>query len=131
MGLSPAHHLLEFHRAALEREGVVTAADLSDMRGGYVRVAGMVVCRQQPPTAKGHVFLTIEDETGLINVILRPQVYERYRAHVRRSPLLVIDGRLDTESGIQNVLATSVEPWRELPSPAPHAPRGIARNPAC
>ncbi len=116
MGLSPTHHVLEFHRHALEQQGVVTAGDLRDSSDGYVRVAGIVVCRQQPPTAKSHVFLTLEDETGLVNVILRPKVYERYRQYVRRSPLLLVEGKLETASGVQNVLAVSVLPWHEPPA---------------
>ncbi len=118
MGLSPTHHVLEFHRHALEQQGVVTAGDLRDSPDGYVRVAGIVVCRQQPPTAKSHVFLTLEDETGLVNVILRPKVYERYRQYVRRSPLLLVEGKLETASGVQNVLAVSVLPWHEPPAPS-------------
>ena len=128
MGLSPTHQLLEFHRRALEREGVTTAEELRDRVSGSVRVAGMVVCRQQPPTAKGHVFLTLEDETGLVNVILRPKVYERYRPYVRRSPLLLIEGKLETDRGVQSVLVTTVLPWNELPSSAPNTPRDVIRS---
>ena len=121
MGLSPAYQLLEFHRREMERAGVITAEELRQMSSGWVRVGGMVVCRQQPPTAKSHVFLTLEDETGLVNVILRPKVFERYRQYVRRHPLLIVDGILQTESGVQSVLATSVAPWREPPDSAPRA----------
>ncbi len=120
MGLSPAHQLLEFHRDALELQGVVTAQEVRELRGGEVRVAGMVVCRQQPPTAKSHVFLTLEDETGLVNVILRPKVFERYRQYVRHSPLLLITGKLQTDRSVQSVIATSVAPWSTPPAPSPH-----------
>lgn len=116
MGLSSAHHVLEFHRDALRSRGVLTAEEVRGRQDGEVTVAGMVVCRQQPPTAKGHVFLTLEDETGLVNVILRPKVFEQYRQYVRRSPLLVITGRLQADSGVYSVLGSAVEPWREASS---------------
>jgi error-prone DNA polymerase len=59
-----------------------------------MRVAGWAVVRQRPPTAKGHVFITAEDEEGLVNLIVRPDVYERYRDPLRNTPLLWIEGRL-------------------------------------
>lgn len=116
-GLSAAHHLLEFHRLAMRRAGVTTARDLEEMHGGRVRVAGLLVCKQAPPTAKGHTFLTLEDESGLVNVILRPRVYERYRRYIRGSPLLLVEGVLQTDSGVQSVLATRLAPWRNPPAP--------------
>jgi error-prone DNA polymerase len=65
----------------------------------------MVITRQQPQTAKGFVFLTLEDETGLVNVIVRPDVYERYRRVIRTSPVLVVEGKLQKEAGCIDVLA--------------------------
>jgi error-prone DNA polymerase len=69
-----------------------------------VRVAGRVVVRQQPPTAKGVVFITLEDEEGLVNLIVRPDVYERYRDALRNAPLLLVEGRLQREGQTFSVL---------------------------
>jgi error-prone DNA polymerase len=73
-------------------------------------VAGCVVCRQKPLTAKGHVFITLEDETGLVNAILRPGVYDRFRQTARREPHIVIEGRLQKRDGVINIIAETLEP---------------------
>jgi len=65
----------------------------------------MVITRQRPGTAKGFVFLTLEDETGLVNVIVKPSIYERYRRLIRSSAALVIEGTLQKEQGCVDVLA--------------------------
>jgi len=75
------------------------------MHGEKVRVAGMVVVRQRPPTAKGFLFITLEDEEGLVNVIVRPDVYERYYRTMRNSLLLLVEGTIQKQQGILNVLA--------------------------
>jgi DNA polymerase III alpha subunit len=72
-------------------------------------VAGLVVARQRPETAKGTVFLLIEDETGMTNVIVRTDVYDRYRAAVRGEPFVCIRGKLAKDDGTVNVLAEEVE----------------------
>ncbi len=72
------------------------------------RVGGLVITRQRPGTAKGFVFLTLEDETGLVNVIVRPKVYEAFRRPIRTSSSLVIEGRLQKESGCIDVLAKNI-----------------------
>ncbi len=69
------------------------------------RVGGMVITRQRPGTAKGFVFLTLEDETGLINVIVNPAVYERNRRTIRASAALVVEGTLQREQGCIDILA--------------------------
>jgi error-prone DNA polymerase len=69
------------------------------------KVGGMVITRQRPGTAKGFVFLTLEDETGLVNVIVNPAVYERNRRLVRSATALVIEGTLQREQGCIDVLA--------------------------
>ncbi|MBV8333488.1 MAG: hypothetical protein JO192_12180, partial [Candidatus Eremiobacteraeota bacterium] len=71
----------------------------------------LVITRQRPGTAKGFVFLTLEDETGLVNVIVRPDVYEKYRRVIRTSPVLVIEGKLQKEGGCIDVLARRVWPF--------------------
>jgi error-prone DNA polymerase len=72
-------------------------------------VAGLVVARQRPETAKGFVFVLLEDEAGMSNVIVRPDVYERYRATVRGEPFLWVHGTLAKDDGTVNVLAEEVE----------------------
>jgi DNA polymerase III alpha subunit len=71
-------------------------------------VAGLVVARQRPETAKGVVFVLLEDEAGMVNVIVRPEVYERDRVAVRGEPFLWISGRLAKDDGALNVLAEEV-----------------------
>jgi error-prone DNA polymerase len=86
------------------------AADLPTARHGRrVRVAGMVITRQRPGTAKGFVFLTLEDETGISNVIIRPDLFDRERAAVIRQPFLIVDGVLQHQDGVLSVRAERVE----------------------
>ena len=75
-----------------------------------VRLAGLAVSIQHPMTAKNFVFIALEDETGMINVTLRPGVYQAYRAVLHRSPLLVIDGTLQVEGEVLNVVARRLFP---------------------
>jgi len=106
MGLSVGPHPMALRRAALDRQGVTRAAELAARRhGSAVRVAGAVVVRQRPGTAKGFVFLNLEDETGLINVIVRPQHFARYRELLTGEPFLLVDGRLQHEDGVISVRA--------------------------
>jgi error-prone DNA polymerase len=89
-------------------------------------MGGVGTSIQHPMTAKGFVFLAIEDETGMMNVTLRPDVYRRYRAVLHRSPLLVVTGRLQVEGAVLNVVATHLEPVEsviaEPANPAATAP---------
>jgi error-prone DNA polymerase len=101
-GVQPIAHF----RGELERWDAIAAARLPAMPNHLVcRVGGMVITRQRPGTAKGFVFLTLEDETGLINVIVNPAVYERNRRVIRSSPALVIEGTLQLEQGCIDILA--------------------------
>jgi error-prone DNA polymerase len=74
-----------------------------------VAAAGLVVARQRPATAAGIVFLLLEDETGMINCIVRPEVYERHRAVVRADPLVLVRGRLELRERTMNVLVSEIE----------------------
>jgi error-prone DNA polymerase len=99
-------------RKRFEAQRVVPAARLTDCPNNLVcRVGGLVITRQRPGTAKGFVFLTLEDETGLVNVIVRPDVYERYRRTIRTSTILVIEGKLQKQSGCIDVLARRFWPF--------------------
>jgi error-prone DNA polymerase len=82
------------------------ACDLRTLPNRLVlKVAGIVTTRQRPGTAKGFVFTTMEDETGLINVIIRPDIYKRYRPIARDEPTVVVEGVLQKQDGHVNVLA--------------------------
>jgi error-prone DNA polymerase len=112
-GLSLGPHPMTFHRARLERSGVVRASDLQGMRDGSpVRVAGAVVVRQRPGTAKGFVFLNLEDETGLVNVVVPPPLFHRYRLILVSEPFLLITGVLEHREGVISVRAGRIEPLR-------------------
>lgn len=113
--------------------GRVTAAQLPDLpQGATVTVAGIVVARQRPGTAKGYTFLLLEDEAGPVNTIVKPEVYERCRSDVRTEPFVAVTGRLQKDGATLNVIATRVEalratprkgsvgdPWAELAVPDP------------
>jgi error-prone DNA polymerase len=108
-GISPNVQPIAHVRAELERERVVPAARLAELPHNLVcKVGGMVITRQRPGTAKGFVFLTLEDETGLVNVIVRPDVYERYRRVIRQSMTVIVEGQLQKVSGCIDVLARKV-----------------------
>jgi len=109
MGLTIGPHPMALHRDDLALRGVLRAADLPAARHGRrVRVAGMVITRQRPGTAKGFVFLTLEDETGISNVIVRPDLYDRERMVVVRQPFLIIDGVLQHQDGVMSVRAEHI-----------------------
>jgi error-prone DNA polymerase len=105
-GVTPQGQAMAHFREQLDAQRVITAARLADMPSNLIcRVGGLVITRQRPGTAKGFVFLTLEDETGLVNVIVRPDVYERYRRTIRSASMLVIDGKLQKESGCIDLIA--------------------------
>ena len=111
MGASPDRHPTEFVRARLAEAGVVTAAALRTLEHGtVVEVAGVVTHRQQPSTAKGTVFLNLEDETGLINVICAPGAWKRFRTVARGAPALRVRGILEVHHGVHNLLANRISP---------------------
>jgi error-prone DNA polymerase len=101
-------HPMELMRTELDRD-LVKAADLEGLRhGARVRTAGLVVARQRPATAKGVTFMLLEDESGAINVIVAPPVYEAHRLTVRAEPMVLVEGRLERRDGVTNVVATAV-----------------------
>jgi error-prone DNA polymerase len=96
-------------RDVLRRQGLPTAADIGQMRGGReVRYVGAVICRQRPMTAKGVVFFTLEDETGLVNLVVWAAVYEAHRLLAKHAQLLGVTGELQVSSGVRNILAKSL-----------------------
>ena len=121
LGLSPGHHPLAFLRPQLH-EGAVSSRMLGSLADGTpVEVAGLVVCRQRPGTAKGFVFLVLEDEFGLVNVVVKPDLYERQRPLVRTEPLVMVRGELQRRDGTVNVLAESFRALSPADSPTPQA----------
>ncbi|HKE87559.1 MAG TPA: OB-fold nucleic acid binding domain-containing protein, partial [Vicinamibacterales bacterium] len=109
-GLTIGPHPMALRRSDLALQGVVRASDLPNVRNGRrVRVAGMVITRQRPGTAKGFVFLTLEDETGISNIIIRPDLFDRDRMTVVRQPFLLVDGIMQHQDGVLSVRAERVE----------------------
>ena len=105
-GMTLGDHPMELLREELGPE-VALAVELETMRdGGAVEVAGMVVARQRPATAKGVVFMLLEDESGTINLVIPPPVFERHRAEVRATPLVRASGRLERRQGAINVVVS-------------------------
>ncbi|MGH7551883.1 MAG: OB-fold nucleic acid binding domain-containing protein [Longimicrobiales bacterium] len=110
MGLTIGPHPMALRRGDLSLRGVMRASDLPSARNGRrVRVAGMVITRQRPGTAKGFVFLTLEDETGISNIIIRPDLFDRERMIVIRHPFLIVDGVLQHQDGVLSIRAERVE----------------------
>ena len=113
MGLTIGPHPMALRRGEMSLRGVLRASDLPQAKDGRrVRVAGMVITRQRPSTAKGFVFLTLEDETGISNIIIRPDLFDRERMTVIRQPFLIVDGVLQHQEGVLSVRAERVEPMR-------------------
>ena len=110
MGLTIGRHPMALCRHDLSMRGVLRAADLPQAADGRrVRVAGMVITRQRPGTAKGFVFLTLEDETGISNIIVRPDLFDRERMTVIGQPFLLVDGVLQHQEGVLSVRAERVQ----------------------
>lgn len=110
-GIAQTQQPIAHLRPQLTACGVLAAAQLHTIADRQnCRIGGLVITRQRPGTAKGYVFLTIEDETGLVNVIVRPAVYEEFRRVIRRSAGLIIDGRLQRAYGSVDILACGFEP---------------------
>ena len=127
LGVDARTQVVGLFRGALDRLGAVSNAALADRRPGHVRVGGLVVTRQHPMTAKGTVFLALEDETGMVNVTLWPSTWERLRGVVRRHALLLVDGELQREGQVVNLVANEVRPLPEMAAAAggPDQPRGV------
>jgi error-prone DNA polymerase len=112
-GLSLNGHPMRHLRTLLAPNGVRSAKEILTLPdGAAVAHAGLVICRQRPGTAKGFVFLTLEDETGTINVVITPQRFERQALLISRTPLLLVRGVLQVESGVYNIRAKSFAPLK-------------------
>jgi error-prone DNA polymerase len=110
-GMTVGPHPLAYHRPQLKQEGILSAADLHHIPDGVeVRVAGSVIARQRPGTAKGFVFLSLEDETGISNTIITPQIFRQNHAVIVNQQFLLIEGGLQNQDNVISVKAERIRP---------------------
>ncbi len=114
VGLSLKSHPISFHRERLDELQIVPNADLKNRHNNqYLRVAGLVILRQRPSTAKGITFVTIEDETGPANLVVKQNIWERYYNTARRSPAWIAHGKLEKKNGVIHVVVNRLEDLSE------------------
>jgi error-prone DNA polymerase len=112
LGLTIKRHPLAFLRAELAQEGLVKAADLATLPvDRRVAIAGLVLIRQRPGSANGVIFMTIEDETGIANLIVWPATLERFRRAALGATLLYCRGRLQREENVIHIVAEDLQDW--------------------
>jgi len=110
-GMTVGPHPMRYHRQKLQNAGILTAMDLHKIPDGTkVRVAGVVIARQRPGTAKGFVFLSLEDETGIANAIITPQLFQQDHVTIVHQQFLLIEGRLQNQENVISVKAERVRP---------------------
>jgi len=115
LGLTTGPHLISYARAELDRQGILSAAALARAAdGARVRTAGAVIVRQRPGTAKGMLFLTLEDETGMSQAIVTPDLYRENRAAIVGAAGLIVEGILQRRDGTVSVRAESFAPIGRL-----------------
>ena len=121
-GITIGRHPMAHQRAWLDTMKVTPAGDLKQLRNGmWVKVAGWVIVRQRPGTAKGFVFLSMEDETGIANVIVTPQLFETNRLALVNFPFLLIEGILQHQDNVVSVKARRIQPLEiKVESPGSH-----------
>ena len=131
LSLSLKAHPTSFMRARLAARGILRSEALASAKSGErVTVAGLVLVRQRPGTAKGVIFMTLEDETGVANVIVWPKAFERLRAIVLGARFVAVTGKLQNEQGVVHVVADRMEdltPWLGLLSEAGETIAATAR----
>jgi error-prone DNA polymerase len=111
MGASPAGQLMRHHRAKLAAAGVLRCSQVKrTAEGRRVRCAGFVVVRQRPATAKGILFISLEDESGLLDVVVKPAVYEKLREVLRSHPLMVAEGIVQRSGQVGSLLLLDAAP---------------------
>jgi len=110
-GMTTGRHPMHYRRDELRKRGVRTAEELKHVRNGdSVVSAGCVIARQRPGTAKGFIFISMEDETGIANVIVTPDLYEQYRVTVTRARFLFVEGVLQNQDGVIHIKAKHLAP---------------------
>jgi error-prone DNA polymerase len=127
LSLDARRQVMELYRPALDALGALALAALTGRRPGRVAIGGLVVTRQHPMTAKGTVFLALEDETGMVNVTLWPRTWGRLRGVVRRHALLYVEGQLQVEGDVINLVARRIAPLVEVcrDHGGPERPEGV------
>ncbi|HXA52313.1 MAG TPA: OB-fold nucleic acid binding domain-containing protein, partial [Candidatus Acidoferrum sp.] len=120
-GMTVGRHPMAHRRQEMNALGVIPAVQLAGVRdGSVVRIAGAVIVRQRPGTAKGFVFLSMEDESGVMNAIVTPPVFERYKFEVLGETYLLIDGVLQNLDGVVSVKAGRIAALRTSPAAESH-----------
>lgn len=128
-GMTVGPHVMTHLRAELARAGVLRAADLRRARNGqWVKVAGLVIVRQRPGTAKGLCFITLEDETGTANAAVMPDVFTQYRAVIHTAAFLLIEGPLQKVSGVGGRVPGAGDREPVLPNTPPPVIHVLARR---
>jgi len=133
-GLSTKYHPMQVMRKQICRDGLLKSSDIAQLfPNTRIRVAGYVITRQRPATAKGFAFMTLEDEEGTVNVVIKPSTYRKYRQVFKLEPLIVVEGAIQKRDGNLNIIADSLLPLRkererqhvmygEHPLAPPHSP---------
>ena len=117
MGYSPERHIVQAFRPELEAIGAHTLQNLPDLtHRSWVTIGGLVVCRQRPETANGLLFLTLEDETAIGNVVVRPETFEAKQRVVQSEPLLLIRGTVSHKQGATSLLGVEFEALERIPA---------------
>jgi error-prone DNA polymerase len=125
-GLSAKYHPMQVLRREISRDGLLKSSEVAQLfPNTRVRIAGYVITRQRPATAKGFAFMTLEDEEGTMNVVVKPSVYERYRQVFKLEPLIVVEGIIQERDGSFNIVADILVPLRN------ERKRQHAMYPAC
>ncbi|HXZ88631.1 MAG TPA: OB-fold nucleic acid binding domain-containing protein, partial [Candidatus Binataceae bacterium] len=118
-GITIGPHLMAHLRARLKAQGVLSAAELAlAPDASWTKAAGVVIVRQRPGTARGFLFLTLEDETGIANAIVTPDIFQANRTLLHRAQILVVEGRLQKQDGVIHVRARRFMELK-LPGPVP------------
>ena len=117
-GLTVGRHPMFYRRAELRSAGVLSSEELKTRRHGeFVRAAGCIIARQRPGTAKGFIFISMEDETGIANIIVTPDLYDQDRLVVTRSRFLLVEGPLQNQDNVLHIKATRLTPLSDAALP--------------
>jgi error-prone DNA polymerase len=113
-GMSLKAHPVSFFRRELARDGVRTADELEKIADGRrVKVGGLIILRQRPSTAKGITFVTLEDETGVANLVVKQPIWERYYTAARTSPAWIVHGTLQKKDSVIHVVVSRIEDFSQ------------------
>lgn len=113
--LSVSEHIMTFYRPWAIGHSMKCCADLKQgQNGDYLTLAASVICRQRPSTAKGYMFFTLEDESGLANVVIKPKIFQTYNDILLHHNFLAVSGTLQIDEGVINIIANRIEPLPQL-----------------